>query len=994
MSQNTQGRFVAIALMLVWSAPVVWTNPARADSGSDIAEAAAQRSKQASTQRGGFQKHVLPVFRRHCVSCHGETKREGSLNLSSIAGVARGGDSGSVVVPGNLSRSLLWDHVHEGSMPPEGQPRLQKKEIQSIRDWIESGADAVSFARPRVSQHDVLPILHLRCVVCHGGRKREAELDLRTVDSMRRGGKSGAAIVPGKPEQSLLLRRVVDEQMPPRRRLVEASVKTMTATEVNILKSWISDGAPEWNPPAVAKPAAGSASDLWSLQPPRRQDVPELSSASRAINPVDTFVMQALHKKGWDLSPQADPQTLLRRVTMDLTGLPPHLALQDAYYGDRTPGAYERLVDRLLASPEYGERWARYWLDLAGYADSEGVTHQDSVRPHAYRYRDYVIRSMNEDKPYDRFLLEQLAGDELDDWENSTEISQAVSDNLVATGFLRMAPDGTWANITNFVPDRLDVITAELEILSSAVLGLTIKCARCHSHKFDPISQRDYYRIAAVFRGAYDQHDWLKPYQAKQFSSGPFGLRFLSQVPSNERNAWEARQQNIDRQIATVDAELNAVRDRAVLQIQMQKVDDLPEDVRPLVRTMLSTPKAQRTPKMKELARRFADQLKVDLKQLPKLSPEYRDAQQAAEKRKQNLASQRVREPKIRALWDRGSPSPTYLLLRGNYLTPGSLVEPGVPQAFANAQSYRVVAPRGPKGPTGRRLAFARWLTRDDHPLTARVIVNRLWKHHFGVGLVSTLDDFGHAGSKPSHPELLDWLALELIRGDWSLKKIQRLIVTSATYRQGSQTSPERMQQDPQNQWLSHMRVARLDAESLRDSLVYLAGRMNRRPFGTPDPVSVRADGLVVSEAIDGMWRRSVYLQQRRTQIPTLLENFDLPSMGPNCVDRPVSTVAPQALQLMNNARVHDWAVSFADTLIAQSHGNVELEIRNLFRHCLGRPPSDREFGVARDYYKQLVERWSDSREGGKSPASDPSRQALASLCHAMFNSAVFLFID
>ena len=202
------------------------------------------------------------------------------------------------------------------------------------------------------------------------------------------------------------------------------------------------------------------------------------------------------------------------------------------------------------------------------------------------------------------------------------------------------------------------------------------------------------------------------------------------------------------------------------------------------------------------------------------------------------------------------------------------------------------------------------------------------------------------------------------------------------------------MQQDPQNQWLSHMRVARLDAESLRDSLVYLAGRMNRRPFGTPDPVSVRADGLVVSEAIDGMWRRSVYLQQRRTQIPTLLENFDLPSMGPNCVDRPVSTVAPQALQLMNNARVHDWAVSFADTLIAQSNGNVELEIRNLFRHCLGRPPSDREFGVARDYYKQLVERWSDSREGGKSRASDPSRQALASLCHAMFNSAVFLFVD
>ncbi|MEO1993760.1 MAG: DUF1549 domain-containing protein, partial [Planctomycetaceae bacterium] len=622
MSRNNRNAKFRVVLTLLLSGALcsgkeVWSDDNHGTT-QDVPQVVVRQSTPKNRQGEAFQDRVAPVFRRHCVSCHGGKKREASLDLSTMSGLVRGGDSGRVVVPGDLKRSLLWKHVHEQSMPPEGRAPLLKTEINVIRDWIASGTDAARFARPRFAQHDVLPILYLRCVVCHGGRKQEADLDLRTRASILKGGKSGPAMLVGNAEQSLILRRVLGEEMPPRRRLVEASVKTMTAGEIDILRNWIADGAPEWDRVATVKSVPRTATDLWSLKPPRAQVVPSLDHPSRALNAIDAFVMQPLGQRGWTLSPESDRQTLLRRVALDLTGLPPAVSLQERFYSDRKPGAYERVIDRLLTSPEYGERWARYWLDLAGYADSEGVTHQDSVRPHSYRYRDYVIRALNADKPYDRFLQEQLAGDELADWQNATVFDQALSDHLVATGFLRMAPDGTWANITNFVPDRLDVITAELEILGSSVLGLTVKCARCHSHKFDPISQRDYYRIVAVFRGAYDQHDWLKPYKANQFSSGPFGLRFLSQVPSAERNDWENRRQELDRRIAGVDAELKMVRDTQVARLQQKKVDGLPEDVRQNVRKMLSTPQDLRTPAMKALARRFAEQLEVDPGELTK----------------------------------------------------------------------------------------------------------------------------------------------------------------------------------------------------------------------------------------------------------------------------------------------------------------------------------------------------------------------------------------
>src|SRR5262249_48235246 len=354
------------------------------------------------------------------------------------------------------------------------------------------------------------------------------------------------------------------------------------------------------------------------------------------------------------LSVEADRLTLLRRASIDLTGLPPEPSDVLAFQNDRSPDAYERMIDRLLASPRYGERWGRYWLDLAGDADSEGKREQDLPRPHAWRYRDYVIRAFNADKPYDRFLLEQIAGDELADWHNAREITPEIYDNLVATGFLRMAPDATWANITGYVGDRLEVIAAEIDVLGSAVMGLSLKCARCHNHKFDPIPQRDYYRLLAIFKGALDEYDWLKPDVRPGLgpvSQDVAGGRLLTQVTTAERKAWES-------------------------------------------------------------------------------------------------GGKKGLEPRIQALWDRGEPSPTYIYLRGDPLTPGRPVGPGVPSALTDGRASFVVMPPWPGAKsTGRRLAFARWLTRPDHPLTARVMVNRLWKLHFGAGLVRTLADFGKTGA-------------------------------------------------------------------------------------------------------------------------------------------------------------------------------------------------------------------------------------------------------
>ena len=869
-----------------------------------------------------FERVVRPLLEAKCARCHGAEVRKAELSLHTADGIRKGGESGPAIEPGKAEESLLFQRIDAGDMPPDDQNPLTRDEIEIIRRWIEGGApfERSSETRPEVTQHDILPILLLRCTVCHGTRKQEAGLDLRSRAAILKGGKSGPALLPGKPEDSLILKRIAAGEMPPRQRLIEATVKPLEADEVQKLARWIELGAPEIpdaEETAQDPPVPAEERNFWSFRSPEAVAVPTVTNGDRVQNPIDAFVLQKLEERGLSLSPEADRLILLRRACYDLTGLPPEPSDAEQFLSDESPDAYDRLIDRLLDSPRYGERWARHWLDVAGYADCEGRREQHLPRLFAWRYRDYVIRSLNADKPYDRFLLEQLAGDELADYEHASEITQELEDNLVATAFLRMAPDPTWANLTGFVPDRLEVMADAIDVLGSGVMGLTFKCARCHSHKFDPISQRDYYRLIAVFKGAYDEHDWLKP-EINSFGgavSAGAGERALPYVTTAERKHWEAHNAQIQQKLDTLQA-------------------------------------APKTPE--------------------------------SEKQIKELEAQRWPEPRVMALWDRGECSETYLYRRGNYLTPGDAVHPGVPALFARGD-FEIAPPWPGAKSTGRRLAFARWLAQPDHPLTARVMVNRVWKHHFGFGLVRSLGNFGKNGDKPTHPELLDWLAREFVRGGYSLKTIHRILMTSTTYRQSSTMAAAQEQLDPDNRWLSRMPLHRLDAEELRDGLLLVAGRLDDVRYGPAEAVQVLPDGLVATGN-----RRSIYVQQLRKHPSTLLETFDLPAMNPNCLERSESVIAPQALHLLNDPAIRELAGHFANRVRREAGDEPGQQVDRAFWIAFGRPPAEEERAACLQTLGDLTDVLN------RQPAAQQSAQqrALATLCHTLMNSAAFLYVD
>lgn len=889
-----------------------------------------------------FERDVKPLLAERCARCHGEKSRKAELDLSTLAGLQKGGESGAVVEPESAEESLLFEKVRDGEMPPDEKDRLSDAEVATIRQWIEAGAwtrhSATENAAAAFSQHDVIPILLRRCSVCHGLRRQEGELDLRTKESMLRGGKSGPAIVPGNPDASPALKRINASEMPPRQRLVEVSVKPMEPAEIETLEKWIAAGAPEVE---LQAEVAGTGPDTlvtekdrdyWAFRSPHKSAAPRVKAANLVRNAVDAFILDKLEQKGLVHSPEASRLTLLRRATYDLTGLPPSPEEVDAYLADERPGAYERLIDRLLASPHYGERWARFWLDLAGYADSEGKREQDLPRPHAWRYRDYVIRALNSNKPYDRFLLEQIAGDELYDYEHAPEITEEIYDALVATGFLRMTPDATWANITGYLADRVEVIADEMDVLGSAVMGLTLKCARCHSHKFDPLPQRDYYRMVAIFRGAYDEYDWLKP--DVRAGLGPVSEdiqqgRHLPYVTTAERRAWESHNAAIDAQIA----ELRAAVDQ----------------------------------------------------------PQAESEQQIAA-----LGMQKLPEPRVQALWDRGDPSPVYLYRRGDSSNTGQLVGPGIPSALTDGSTPFEVAPPWPGAKqTGRRLALARWITQADHPLTARVMVNRLWKHHFGTGIVKTLGNFGKAGVAPTHPELLDWLAIQFVEQGWDIKAMHRLMMTSATYRQSSAVNEDLLARDPANALLSRMPLVRLDAEESYDALLAAAGRLNDKPFGPADKVEARPDGLVTPIGTEHGWRRLIYVEQTRKQVATHRDNFDFPQMNPNCLERRNSNVAPQALHLMNNGMVRDLSGHFASRVRREAGADPAYQIERAYLIALCRRPSEEERQINLEALLALTDEWMrHASVHGSIDGRTPAELALAEWCHTLMNSAEFLYVD
>lgn len=800
----------------------------------------------------------------------------------------------------------------------------------------------------QVTEREVRPIFQVRCFVCHGKRKQEGGLDLRTQASRLKGGESGPALVPGKPDEILLIQKIESNAMPPPELQREYSIRSPTEAELKSLRSWIATGCPPAPPRRTVdtrSSVSGEDRNFWAFQPPRRPQLPPVQRDDLVANPIDAFVLSKLEEKDLAYSRRAEPLTLLRRVTVDLTGMPPSPAEIEAYLGDRRPDAYERLVDRLLGSPGYGERWARHWLDLAGYSDSEGFGFGDNVRHYAWRFRDYVIRALNNDKPYDRFLTEQLAGDELAD-HTKENVTEELVDRLAATGFLRTAPDPTFEPEFAFIAERMNVVADEVQVVTSALMGLTVGCARCHDHKYDPVSQRDYYRMTAILETAYDPYDWL--------------------APKNRRIP------------IALDSEIEA---RAEQEEQLQKLEQSLEDKAMPYRVRFR----------EERPDGGADK-EITLNDLIEEFEDFESVARPLRKEIGRLRGEMGPEPYVRALVDTGGvPSTHYLLARGDPLSPTDPVEPGVPAVLTGTlEPYEVVPPWTGSDSSGRRLAFARWLTQPDHPLTARVLVNQLWQRHFGRGLVPTPENFGRSGEPPTHPALLDWLATELVRRGWSLKAMHRLIVTSAAYRQSSRKERRSLALDPDNALLSRMSLRRMEAEQLYDSILKAAGRLDERRFGPPQKVDVKPNKEVVARTSGGGYRRSIYLLQRHTTPVTLLDAFDLPERTPNCLVRRQSNVPTQALQMMNGSDLWNHASFMAGVVMEEVGEARERQVEQVYLRALCRPPRRSELHDGLAALEELERGWRRRLEEKEAAP----RMALASLCHTIFNSAEFLFID
>jgi hypothetical protein len=690
----------------------------------------------------------------------------------------------------------------------------------------------------------------------------------------------------------------------------------------------------------------------WAFQTLRPVPLPRVKDSARVRTPVDAFVVAKLEANKLAFSPDADPAALLRRVCLDLTGLPPTLAQQAEFLSDSRADAFERLVDRLLASPHCGERWARHWLDAAGYADVHGVDNDFGTVKLAegrWRYRDYVVDAFNRDLPYDRFLFEQLAGDELVAWRGAGSITAAMQAALVPTGFLRLAMDDTDEEEINTPRDRFDALQRTGELVAANVLGLTLQCAKCHAHKFEPLSQEDYYGFLANLAPVFNPQQWLTPKQ-----------RFVADVP-------DARKAEADKHNAALDAQIEKLKERQKElrhptedRLYEKKLAPLPEELRLDLKRAFRTPPAKRSEVQRYLVGKFNEQYRLKPDEVEAALPQAdKDAIAAIEKEIAALEKQRIIYGKLHAAFDTG-PAPTmHVLKRGDLDTPGDIAPAGFLRVVSSASARATTSPAGvgslPHGTSGRRLALAEWLTESGTPaasLVARVWANRVWQQLFGRGIVETSDNLGESGTKPTHPELLDWLAGELQRNGWRLKPLLRSLVLSTTYRQSSDStrmSGAAPRKDPANDLLWRQRLRQLESEMVRDSILVVSGRFDATIGGAPLTTEGRPDGsIALKDRASG--RRSLYLLQRRNYHPAMLAAFGQPAVVMQNSRRTPSVLVGQSLLLMHEPCVLEQALELASrvarTAPDSSNGS---RIATAFRIVLSREPSPAELAAAED---------------------------------------------
>ncbi len=686
----------------------------------------------------------------------------------------------------------------------------------------------------------------------------------------------------------------------------------------------------------------------WAFQVPVRPPVPQIRSPW-VRNPIDAFILQSLQAKKLTPSKPLDREHLLRRVTYDLTGLPPTPGEIDFFLRDRGPDAYAKVVDRLLASPHYGERWALRWLDVVRYADTNGYE-ADGLRPQAWRYRDYVVHAYNSDKPYNRFVEEQIAGDEL--WPGDTEA-------LIATGFNRCGPLHVVGGNQDKEASRQEVLVEMSSSIGSAFLGLTMGCARCHNHKFDPILQSDYYRLQALFA-------------ATEFKDVDISTSGQKSAHQWAMKAWEARLDPVKKEIAELE---KPYREKLKEQRKAR--------LEPKYRAVLEIPADKRTPEQKQLAKDAETQITPMWDEIVgALTSADRERRTALRARLHQIEMEKPAPlPAAFAVADMaGDPPATWILRVGDVKHKIRQVTPGLPLVLDNGQTPVPLASRG------RRAALARWLASPEHPLTARVMVNRIWQFRMGTGLVGTPNDFGVLGQRPTNQKLLDWLAAEFMANRWSVKAIDRLIVLSSAYRQASADDPAKAKIDPENKLYWRMNRKRMEGEAIRDCVLAVNGRLNPRLGGQPVrvPIDQEVYDLIFTEGErDFLWpvtpgrfeqdRRSLYLLNKRALRLPLLAAFDQPDTMTSCPVRPVSTHALQALTLFNSSFMREESNAFADRLRRECGADRDFQLRRAYKLALARAPKPAEMRMGREFFAQ----------GGE----------LADFCLALMNRNEFVYI-
>jgi hypothetical protein len=1074
-------------------------------------------------------------------------------------------------------------------------------QLASVLLAIASSSALADDPPPRFTR-DIQPLFKRHCVKCHGPAKREAKLNLSTPGGIIRGGMNGAVLIPHDALASLLYKRVSEDEMPPEEPLPEA--------DKQLLRLWITAGAPGL-PARESVIGLTDGKDHWAFQPLKMPELPPVRDATRISNPIDRFVQAALEDEELSIGPEADRATLLRRVSFDLTGLPPTREAITEFQNDRNPDAYARMVDRYLASPHYGERWGKYWLDAAGYADSNGYFNADSDRPLAWRYRDWVVRALNRDMPFDRFVREQLAGDELARFIPGNDATPETIELLEATHYLRNGQDGSGesdGNPDEVRADRYYAIESIIQNVTNSLFGLTIQCAKCHDHKFEPILQRDYYQMQAIFAPAFNLQQWVKPNERFVYASLPGEFaKWEAQIRALESELADLRAKATDWvrvhrprgdilfadtfdssggglserwsntapgdnvpggkvpvKIDSAEAPGLDIRDGrlriiegntqgdswvstrasfdwtpdeigAAIQVTFDLVaDKLDESGKPAERIgylialhdfdddspvaggnllidghpggatvahldypgldskSLATIGASAYQPGRNYGVRITrlENDKCRLQHLVDFVPdgtaiqlavadlpdggfgfEYccgrsfvvdnvvierfsanAEAVAARDQFQKELAIQRQsldevqkkrsaiaeRPGKIAWVGDLSeTPPEVFLLERGDYAKPTVKVEPAGFAVLSDAgHSLEVRSPNTQAKTTGRRLAFAEWVTQpgsSSGALLARVQVNRIWQHHFGTGIVATPDNLGVAGASPSHPDLLEWLANEFSSGPtlplcnsttpplnkggqggssqpalpvleagnatppnppllsggaapWSRKHLHRLILNSATYRQSSNEKDKSRTHDPDNRLLSRFPIRRLDAEAVRDALLAVSGDLDRG-FAGPFVATKRNDSgeVVTADPAGAGRRRSVYLQQRRTQVVSFLAVFDAPTIVFNSVQRPTTTMPLQALALFNSEFVLERARSLAGRL-QRSHTDESARVHSAYLLAWGREPDENELKIAEQFLEMQASEYQSQL--------DARARSWTDFCQMLLASNEFLYVE